>query len=370
MGLKRFIKKIYKKLGLATREELIDFTNREVAFRTEFLNFYDEFLNYARDTDKSIFAFKYKMWEFNNYTNILFYEMYLNNAKKKKDFNPLVSIIIPVYNGSNYLSCAIDAALNQTYKNIEVIVVNDGSTDNKKSEKIAKKYGNKIKYYYKDNGGVSSALNYGIERMNGDYFAWLSHDDFIEKNHIEKLVELVSCEGNEKVIPFSSFKVIDTKNNLDIKRTIDAQLVVMDYKMSKLKNYYSLLQGEINGGSVLIPKEAFEKYGYFDESLRITQERDMWSRLIKEYHFINVPYDTASLRVHSNQVTTTAKDVVEKTEKKSLDIINSLTREEIEQLEYNESFFYTKMYHFYNNNSRTFLAKKMKEKIEKQNSKS
>ena len=79
-------------MGLATREELIDFTNREVAFRTEFLKFYDEFLNYARDTDKSIFAFKYKMWEFNNYTNILFYEMYLNNAKKKIIFENLLKL--------------------------------------------------------------------------------------------------------------------------------------------------------------------------------------------------------------------------------------------------------------------------------------
>lgn len=359
MGIKRYL----KKLGLSTTEEVNNLKNEVASLR-------DELSSNLKFNEQNMFIFRYKMWELNNNNNILFYEMYLDKCKKRKNFNPLVSIVIPVYNGSNYLSCAIDAALNQTYKNIEVIVVNDGSTDNKKSEKIAKKYGNKIKYYYKDNGGVSSALNYGIERMNGDYFAWLSHDDFIEKNHIEKLVELVSCEGNEKVIPFSSFKVIDTKNNLDIKRTIDAQLVVMDYKMSKLKNYYSLLQGEINGGSVLIPKEAFEKYGYFDESLRITQERDMWSRLIKEYHFINVPYDTASLRVHSNQVTTTAKDVVEKTEKKSLDIINSLTREEIEQLEYNESFFYTKMYHFYNNNGRAFLAKKMKKKIEKKNSKS
>jgi len=359
MGIKRYL----KKLGLSTTEEVNNLKNEVASLR-------DELSSNLKFNELNMFIFRYKMWELNNNNNILFYEMYLDKCKRRKNFNPLVSIVIPVYNGSNYLSCAIDAALNQTYKNIEVIVVNDGSTDNKKSEKIAKKYGNKIKYYYKDNGGVSSALNYGIERMNGDYFAWLSHDDFIEKNHIEKLVELVSCEGNEKVIPFSSFKVIDTKNNLDIKRTIDAQLVVMDYKMSKLKNYYSLLQGEINGGSVLIPKEAFEKYGYFDESLRITQERDMWSRLIKEYHFINVPYDTASVRVHSNQVTTTAKDVVEKTEKKSLDIINSLTREEIEQLEYNKSFFYTKMYHFYNNNGRAFLAKKMKKKIEKKNSKS
>ena len=91
--------------------------------------------------------------------------------------NPLVSIVIPVYNGSNFLSQAIEAALSQTYKNIEILVVNDGSKDDGATEKVALSYGDRIKYLSKPNGGVSSALNYGIEHMSGDYFSWLSHDD-------------------------------------------------------------------------------------------------------------------------------------------------------------------------------------------------
>ena len=69
--------------------------------------------------------------------------------------DPKVSIVIPVYNGADYMRYAIDSALNQTYKNIEVIVVNDGSKDDGKTKKIAKEYGDKIKYYEKENGGVS-----------------------------------------------------------------------------------------------------------------------------------------------------------------------------------------------------------------------
>ena len=75
---------------------------------------------------------------------------------------PKVSVIIPVYNGSNYMREAIDSALAQTYKNIEIIVVNDGSTDN--TEEIALSYGDKIKYYSKENGGVATALNFAIEK--------------------------------------------------------------------------------------------------------------------------------------------------------------------------------------------------------------
>ena len=76
---------------------------------------------------------------------------------------PLVSIIIPVYNGSDYIKQAIDSALAQTYPHVEVVVINDGSKDKGKTEKIAKSYGEKIRYFYKENGGVGSALNLGIQ---------------------------------------------------------------------------------------------------------------------------------------------------------------------------------------------------------------
>lgn len=92
-------------------------------------------------------------------------------------YKPLVSIIIPVYNGSNYLEESINSALAQTYRNIEVIVVNDGSTDGGATERIALSYGDRIRYFYKENGGVSTALNLGLEKMKGEWFSWLSHDD-------------------------------------------------------------------------------------------------------------------------------------------------------------------------------------------------
>ena len=75
------------------------------------------------------------------------------------NYQPKVTIIIPVYNGSNFLAQAIDAALAQTYKNCEILVINDGSKDDGASEKIALSYGDKIKYFCKENGGVSSVLN-------------------------------------------------------------------------------------------------------------------------------------------------------------------------------------------------------------------
>jgi len=127
-------------------------------------------------------------------------------------FNPLVSIIIPVYNGSNYVKEAIDSALAQTYKNIEVIVVNDGSTDN--TEKIVKSYGDKIRYFYKENGGVASALNLAIENSKGEYISWLSHDDVYYPNKIQKQIETLSKLEDKNTFIYSNSEYINEKGRL------------------------------------------------------------------------------------------------------------------------------------------------------------
>ncbi len=341
--MRRVIKRILKKLGFVTYEDL-----------NNFIVSYDNLYKLLES----------KVSENKEYTDILLYELNLAKGKKIENFNPKVSLIIPVYNGSNYLEKAILCALNQTYKNIEIIVVNDGSTDEGKSKKIAEKYKNQIKYYEKENGGVSSALNYGIKKMKGDYFAWLSHDDLIEPVHIEKLVEYVAIVGHEKHIPYTAFKVVDENELIKVDESIQAQLHCYDYKTSVLKNYFTLLKGEINGGSVLIPKEAFIKYGYFDEKQRITQERDMWSRLINEYKFICIPYTTAITRSHSQQVTNTNPRIKIESDAKNLDIIKAIPAAKIKELSINEPSFYKDLSHHFRLTGNIELAKEIEKLME------
>lgn len=306
-------------------------------------------------------SLEYNLWNFNSNLNKLLYEESLNNKHKINNFNPLVSIIIPAYNASNYLDKAINSALNQSYKNIEIIVVNDGSDDNGSTRDIALSYGDKIKYFEKTNGGVSSALNYGIEEMSGEYFSWLSHDDLIDYNHIEKLVEFISYKENCDKIPYVNFKIIDEKGNIDLYKTISAQINCSDYKTSVVCSIYNLLMGEINGGSVLIKKSIFDEIGYFDEFMRITQERDMWSRIIKKYSFINIPYDTASIRIHSQQVTNTSSDVVKLSDEKNLDILSHITENDIKKMESNINMFYEKIKMFYKINGKGDMVNKITE---------
>ena len=114
---------------------------------------------------------------------------------------PKVSIIVPIYNVEQYLPRCIESLVNQTLQDIEIILVNDGSTDN--SGKIAKeyceKYKEKIIYLEKKNGGLSDARNYGMPYATGEYIAFLDSDDYIEKNAYEEMYNKAQEENADYV---------------------------------------------------------------------------------------------------------------------------------------------------------------------------
>ena len=207
--------------------------------------------------------------------------------------NPKVSIIIPVYNGSNYLKEAIDSALNQTYANVEVIVVNDGSNDSGKTEALAKSYGDRIKYYYKENGGVASALNYGIKVMYGDYFSWLSHDDVYFPEKIQTQIDTLKFYSYP-VIFYSDFEFIDENSNF-LRKKKSKSFTKNKFRISLITSH------KIHGCTLLIPKECFEKYGNFDEKLMTVQDYELWFRFAKQYEFICIPKVLIKSRLHKSQ---------------------------------------------------------------------
>src|SRR3954452_8398409 len=126
---------------------------------------------------------------------------------------PRVSIVIPVYNGANYMREAIDSALAQTSDDIEVIVVNDGSRHGGATAEIARSYGDRIRYIEKENGGGSSALNRGIAEMRGRWFSWLNHEDRYLPEKIS--TELALVGGNPEVrIAGCNFEIIDEHGNV------------------------------------------------------------------------------------------------------------------------------------------------------------
>lgn len=229
-----------------------------------------------------------------------------------KEFNPMVSIIIPVYNGSNYMREAIDSALAQTYKNIEVIVINDGSNDNGETEKIAKEYGDKIIYIYKENGGVSTALNLGIKTMKGEYFSWLSHDDVYTEDKIEKQVKALSYIEDKNTLVCCDYIHIDKDSN------VIGTIPNVESKTSKILSWKYMLMdlftnGPVHGCALMIPKSVFESVGLFDETLRFYQDGFMWYKIfMKKYSVLLIPDICVKGRIHNKQLTQTGQDVFRK----------------------------------------------------------
>ena len=235
----------------------------------------------------------------------------------------MVSIVIPVYNGVNYMQEAIDSALAQTYENCEVIVVNDGSTDN--TEEVALSYGDRIRYFKKENGGVASALNLAIQEMKGEYFSWLSHDDIYYPYKVERQIKAL-CEAKDMRAPlYSGFDILWMEEG---KKTS----LPPEYRFGKTERengLFSVLFGLIHGCSMLIHKSHFERVGVFDESLITSQDYDMWFRIFRGQKIVYVEEALITSRTHTQQGSHTIERYRKNCEDLQIDMINRITEEEI-----------------------------------------
>lgn len=226
-------------------------------------------------------------------------------------YTPKVSIIIPAYNASNYLAEAIDSALAQTYPNVEIIVINDGSKDDNATEKVALSYGDKIRYFHKENGGSSSALNTGIANMTGEWFSWLSHDDLYVPVKIQKQLEYMgSLNIDESDLPrhifFSASELIDGNGKTIRHFSKESAIKLSETVASFPHNGYLIAEPTVynfHGCSCLVHKDAFLQVGCFDEKLRLLNDLDMWYRLYAaDYKVHYIPEPLVKGRVHAKQV--------------------------------------------------------------------
>ena len=244
-----------------------------------------------------------------------------------------VSIIIPVYNGSNYVCQAVDSALKQTYKNIEIIVVNDGSSDGGMTRDCLKKYGSKIIYIEKENGGVASALNTGIKKMTGEYFTWLSHDDLFDESKIEKQMKAVKDSGDEMKISAMNYEFFDE----DTRQCVASEFEKF-FPIERIENsIFLLLWGELHFSSLLFHKKHFERIGLFDEDLMTAQDNEFIFRLLRGQNICFVKDVGSYVRLHSLAGTTTNKETVNRENKKFFEwILTQLSDKELEDLSGNK----------------------------------
>jgi glycosyltransferase involved in cell wall biosynthesis len=210
--------------------------------------------------------------------------------------NPTVSVIIPTYNRANLIEKAIGSVLNQTYQDFEIIVIDDGSTDN--TREIIRSFKDKrVKYVkkYKKNKGSSVARNIGIKIARGKYFALLDSDDEWLPEKLDKQIKILQDGSPELGVVYSNLCYIDENGK----------------NMNKLRNpkkegyIYEDLLGENYVGppsTLLIRKECFHQVGLFDNLLNAMEDWDMWIRIAKYYRFSLIKIPIVKYRLHSNQL--------------------------------------------------------------------
>lgn len=190
---------------------------------------------------------------------------------------PLVSVIIPTFNRANRLTEAVDSVFQQTLRDFEIIIVDDGSRDNTR-DIVLRKYGNKIRYLYLEHKGVPRR-NAGIKVSKGKYIAFLDDDDLWLHEKLSRQIDLMKKVLTEVGMVYCSS--YEQKGKV-------LNIINAEHRGNVIKNI--LLENVIQSTSVvLIKRECFDRVGLFDESLQISEDLDLWIRISRYYHVDFVP---------------------------------------------------------------------------------
>jgi len=193
---------------------------------------------------------------------------------------PDVSVIIPTYNRADYVCEAVESVLSQIYQDFELIIVDDGSTDNTRER--LEKYSKRILYVYQENKGVSFARNKGIELSSCPYICFLDSDDIWTERKLE--IQTGIMKSNPDIH-------ISYTDEIWIRKGVRVNPKKKHRKFAGDLFEKSLELCIISPSSVMIKRDLFEKTGFFDEELEVCEDYDLWLRITKDYPvcFINKP---------------------------------------------------------------------------------
>ena len=195
--------------------------------------------------------------------------------------NPIVSIIIPNYNNGKYITQCIESIETQTYKNIEIVIVDDVSTDDSREIilRLKQAYKNIVTVFLDNNRGVSNARNVGVERSNGEYICFLDPDDFFWANDkIENEMRLIQeyLYKGEKIMAYSGVICVNESGEYVEDRGLDGQLT--GYIVSA---YLARFKEDKHPRNEIVDKAAFYEAGGFDEKMSFWEDSDLFIRLLR-----------------------------------------------------------------------------------------
>jgi len=235
--------------------------------------------------------------------------------------NELVSIVIPIYNSERYLKECLNSLLHQTYENIEIIAVNDGSIDN--SLEILQDYSDKIQIFSQENNGLYSALKVGISKIQGKWCKWFSPDDVLYPNAVEIQVNEAKKYPDNTIL-YSNWDVIDENGKL-LRKFHESN----NNDLSRFEYNIRLLHGQqININTALIPSILFNKPGIrkLDDPVAIDYDFFLNSAIFYDVKFHLIPKSLVKYRIHSDQLS-------HKNISKTLDFISNLKDELLMKLD-------------------------------------
>jgi glycosyltransferase involved in cell wall biosynthesis len=218
------------------------------------------------------------------------------------DSSPTVSVIIPSYNCEAYIAETIGSVLGQTLRDVELIVVDDGSTD--RTCEIVAAYGARVRLLTQKNAGVCAARNFGIREARGQYICLMDHDDYWFPDKLELQLEQM-LRHPEVGLVYSSFiwwHPGEDGNFPDHDSFDQASFPVgIDERFSGWIYHELLLDCWVLTSAALIRAEVFDKCGMYDESLPYSEDWDLWLRISREYPFIKLKRPLTLYRQHPRQ---------------------------------------------------------------------
>jgi glycosyltransferase involved in cell wall biosynthesis len=221
---------------------------------------------------------------------------------------PLITVTICTYNGENYLRQTLESVIAQTYRNIEIVIVDDGSTDNTRN--ILKEYEQldaRIKVYYQDNKGLAAARNAVFGHANGEWIAIIDQDDLWYKAKIEKQLKL-SFEYPDADLIFSDTDYINDKNEI-IGSHLSCHRLPYRYISKGLAANLLLSKGcYIDSESVFFRANLINRYGILDDSLTYLCDYEYFIRIGLQSNFVYTEEKLAAWRIHPYQATNLNKN--------------------------------------------------------------
>jgi glycosyltransferase involved in cell wall biosynthesis len=213
---------------------------------------------------------------------------------------PRVSVIVPAYNAAVYLPFAIDSVLAQTYANWEIVIVDDGSTDNTRAvvDSYRSKLQDKLQYIYQPNRGLPAARNAGLHAARGEFIALLDADDVWLPQRLERGISILDADSGADLVHARVMRI-------NAQGTITGQLKVEPKYMSgSIARHIYTRRAHIICPTVMFRKSCLQTAGWFDESMQATEDRDLWFRIALRHKVAYIDEVLAYYRLSPQAMTT------------------------------------------------------------------